>query len=157
MARNISHKVRVEDREEICDDFKTIYQAKGKEAAKEALDMFCAKWKKAYPKVTKSLLENPYLLTFYNFPKAIWRSIYSTNLIESFNKQIKKYTKRKEQFPNEESLERFLVTQFEDYNQRFATRCHIGFNQARAELEEMFEQLHEPAKYTGCASAKFDV
>ena len=44
---------------------------------------------------------------------------YSTNLIESFNKQIKKYTKRKEQFPNEESLERFLVTQFEDYNQHF--------------------------------------
>ncbi|KOY80450.1 transposase, partial [Lysinibacillus macroides] len=100
---------------------------------------------KSYKKVAQGLLENPYLLTFYGFPKAIWRSIYSTNLIESFNKQIKKYTKRKEQFPNEESLERFLVTQFEDYNQRFATRCHIGFNQARAKLEEMFEQLHEPA------------
>ncbi|GEK35501.1 hypothetical protein KSI01_30340 [Kurthia sibirica] len=71
--------------------------------------------------------------------KPIWRSIYSTNLIESFNKQIKKYTKRKEQFPNEESLERFLVSQFQDYNQRFLTRCHIGFNQARAELAEMFE------------------
>ncbi|KFN12081.1 transposase, Mutator family protein [Bacillus pseudomycoides] len=42
-----------------------------------------------------------------------------TNLIESFNKQIKKYTKRKEQFPNEESMERFLVSQFEDYNQLF--------------------------------------
>ncbi|WP_342472631.1 transposase [Metasolibacillus sp. FSL H7-0170] len=64
--------------------------------------------------------------------------------VEAFNKQIKKYTKRKEQFPNEKSMERFLVTQFEDYNQRFATRCHIGFNQARAPLEEMFEQLHEP-------------
>lgn len=33
-----------------------------------------------------------------------------TNLIEVFNKQLKKYTKRKEQFPNEESLERFLVS-----------------------------------------------
>ncbi|GIN20537.1 IS200/IS605 family transposase [Siminovitchia fordii] len=46
-------------------------------------------------------------------------------------------------FPNEESLERFLVTQFAEYNQRFATRCHIGFNQPRAALESMFEQLHE--------------
>jgi transposase-like protein len=56
------------------------------------------------------------------------------------NKQIKKkYTKRKEQFPNEEALERFLVSQFEDYNQRFATRCHIGFDKARAELATMFE------------------
>ncbi len=97
-------------------------------------------------KVTKGLLDNPYLLTFYQFPKAIWRSIYSTNLIESFNKQIKKYTKRKEQFPNEESLERFLVTQLEDYNQRFVTHCPIGFNQARAKLEEIFEQLHEAVK-----------
>ena len=144
VGRNISHKVRVEERKEICEDFKTIYQAKDAEAAEKALQTFCDKWGKSYKKVTQGLLENPYLLTFYQFPKAIWRSIYSTNLIESFNKQIKKYTKRKEQFPNEESLERFLVTQFEDYNQRFATRCHIGFNQARAKLEEMFEKLQGP-------------
>jgi len=85
------------------------------------------------------LLNNSYLFTFYSFPKSIWRSIYSTNLIESFNKQIKKYSKRKEQFPNEESLERFLVSQFDQYNQRFATRCHIGFDQARAELQMMFK------------------
>ena len=139
VTRNLSHKVRVEDRTEVCEDFKTIYQADHKEAGQDALDSFCSKWKKAYPKVVKSLKENDYLLTFYSFPKAIWRSIYSTNLIESFNKQIKKYTKRKEQFPNEEALERFLVSQFEDYNQRFATRCHIGFNQARTDLTAMFE------------------
>jgi putative transposase len=139
VARNLSHKVRVEDRSEICDDFKTVYRADSQEGGQEALDDFCKKWKKAYPKLTKSLAENPYLLTFYRFPQSIWRSIYSTNLIESFNKQIKKYTKRKEQFPNEEALERFLVSQFEDYNHRFATRCHIGFDKARAELAAMFE------------------
>ena len=141
VGRNIAHKVRVEDRQEICEDFKTIHQAPDAEAAEKALKTFCDKWGKPYKKVTQGLLENPYLLTFYQFPKDIWRSIYSTNLIESFNKQIKKHTKRKEQFPNEESLERFLVTQFEDYNERFATRCHIGFNKARAALEEMFERL----------------
>ena len=109
VARNLSHKVRVEDRSEVCDDFKTVYRADSQEGGQEALDAFCEKWQKAYPKLTKSLAENPYLLTFYRFPQSIWRSIYSTNLIESFNKQIKKYTKRKEQFPNEEALERFLV------------------------------------------------
>ncbi|WP_268627152.1 transposase [Paenibacillus alvei] len=40
------------------------------------------------------------------FPNPIWKSIYSTNLIESFNKQIKEYTKRKEQFPHEEALKK---------------------------------------------------
>ena len=50
------------------------------------------------------------------------------NLSESVNKQLKKYTKRKEQFPNEASLERFLA------------RCHRGFDKARAELEAMFDR-----------------
>ena len=106
----------------------------------KALEDFVKKWKPAYPKVIKSLMENAYIFTFYSFPKSIWRSIYSTNLIESFNKQIKKYSKRKEQFPNEESLERFLVSQFDIYNQKFSTRCHLGFDQARAELAAMFKE-----------------
>ncbi|CAM3933055.1 Mutator family transposase [Mesobacillus zeae] len=140
LARNISHKVRVADRAEICDDFKTVYRAESRGLAKEALKTFVDKWKAAYPRVTKSLESNPYVLTFYDFPKSIWRSIYSTNLIESFNKKVKKYSKRKEQFPNEDSLDRFLVAQFEIYNQNFSTRCHIGFDQARAELAEMFKE-----------------
>jgi len=140
LARNISHKVRVSDRAEICDDFKTVYRAESRELGEEALKTFVAKWKIAYPKVTKSLESNPFIFTFYDFPKSIWRSIYSTNLIESFNKKVKKYSKRKEQFPNEDSLDRFLVSQFEIYNQNFSTRCHIGFDKARAELAEMFKQ-----------------
>jgi putative transposase len=139
LARTIAHKVRVTDRAEICGDFKAVYRAESTEAGQKALEAFCSKWQPSYPKVTKPLAENPYIFTFYYFQKSIWRSIYSTNLIESFNKQIKKYTKRKEQFPNEEALERFLVSQFEEYNQRFAVRCHIGFDQARAELAAMFK------------------
>ncbi len=49
-----------------------------------------------YPKVMQSLIKNQDLLTFYEFPPGIRRSIYSTNLIESFNKQIKKYSRRKD-------------------------------------------------------------
>ncbi|NGY75725.1 IS256 family transposase [Bacillus megaterium] len=120
-------------------ELKSVYRAESLEMGQQALDSFIEKWKSKYPKVTKPLLNNSYLFTFYSFPKSIWRSIYSTNLIESFNKQIKKYSKRKEQFPNEESLERFLLSQFDQYNQRFATRCHIGFDQARAELQMMFK------------------
>ena len=67
--------------------------------------------------------------------------MYSTNLIESFNKQIKKYSRRKEQFQNEESMDRFLVSRFDTYNQKFLTRIHRGFQQGEAELEKMFERL----------------
>lgn len=140
VARNIAHKVRVSDRTEICNDFKAVYSAESLGIAQEALQTFIKKWKTRYPKVIKTIQEHPDLLTFYSFPISIRRSLYSTNLIEGFNKQIKRQTKRKEQFPNEESLERFLVSQFESYNQRFNHRCHKGFDLARAEIEAMFKR-----------------
>lgn len=68
-------------------------------ANRSCIRLLKSEWKSTYPKVTKPLLNNPYLFTFYSFPKSICRSIYSTNLIESFNKQIKKYSKRKGTIP----------------------------------------------------------
>lgn len=88
------------------------------------------KWEKQYPRVV-NLLMNPAILTFYNFPPSIKRTIYSTNLIECFNKQRKKYTKRKEQFPNEESP-------FNNYNQNFLCRVHKGFKDTHDTLESKF-------------------
>ncbi|KKJ70653.1 transposase [Enterococcus faecium MRSN 11639] len=67
-------------------------------------------------------------------------TIYSTNLIESFNKQIKRYSRRKEQFQNEESLERFLVSIFDTYNQKFLNRSHKGFQQVTDTLVSMFTE-----------------
>ena len=93
--------------------------------------------------MVESILSNDYLLTFYDFPLAIRKTIYSTNLIESFNKQIKKYSHRKEQFQNEESMERFLVSSFDTYNQKFLGRSHKGFQQAEGELEQMLSQPME--------------
>ena len=137
ISRNIAHKVRVSDRQEVCNDFKLVYQAASKEEAMNQISFMIDKWKKQYPRVVK-LLMNPAILTFYNFPPSIRRTIYSTNLIEGFNKQLKKYTKRKEQFPNEESLERFLVSQFNNYNQKFLCRIHKGFKEIHDTLESMF-------------------
>ncbi|MBL5004527.1 transposase [Enterococcus xinjiangensis] len=137
ISRNIAHKVRVSDRQEVCNDFKLVYQAASKEEAMNQISFMIDKWKKQYPRVVK-LLMNPAILTFYNFPPSIRRTIYSTNLIEGFNKQLKKYTKRKEHFPNEESLERFLVSQFNNYNQKFLCRIHKGFKEIQDTLESMF-------------------
>ena len=140
VSRNIAHKVCVKDRKEICDDFKAVYQASSKEEANTFLGSMIEKWQKTYPKVTQSLIKNQDLLTFYEFPPGIRRSIYSTNLIESFNKQIKKYSRRKEQFQNEESLERFLVSIFDTYNQKFLNRSHKGFQQVTDTLASMFTE-----------------
>ncbi len=55
LARNIAHKVRVSDRAEVCEDFKSVYRSDDEEAGKAALATFCDKWKTAYPRVVKSL------------------------------------------------------------------------------------------------------
>ncbi|TRZ33802.1 IS256 family transposase [Enterococcus avium] len=138
IARNICHNVRVSDRKLVTEDFKRIHLATTKEEAEKELATFLDRWCKQYPKLVKKLSEQTNLLTFFDFPPSIRCSIYSTNLIEGFNKHLKRATKKKEQFPNEEALERFLVTQLLEYNNRHDERCHRGFAQCRDTLESMF-------------------
>ena len=90
-------------------------------------------------------MNNKQLLVFYDFSTSICRSIHSTNLIEVFNKDLKRPIKQKEPFLNEDLLKRFLVTCFLEYNQKFSMRCHRGFDQTRAILNEMFEKLEGSA------------
>lgn len=103
-------------RSQILEHFKTIYRANDLDQAKQALEYFINEWKPHHKKIMMPLESTDNLLTFYDFPHHIWSSNYSTNLIESLNKDIKRQSKKKVLLPNEEALERYLVTLFEDYN-----------------------------------------
>ena len=72
---------------------------------------------------------NQNLMTFYDYPSVVKASIYTTNLIEGLNKQIKRKFKLKEQFPTELSIEKYLVAQFNKYNEQAMNRSHKGFGQ----------------------------
>ncbi|UIF30237.1 transposase [Levilactobacillus brevis] len=65
----------------------------------------------------------------FTFPTVVHSSIYSTNLIEMFNKKTKCQTKKKKQFSNESTLERVLGTVIRDYNSRNFERTQRGFKQ----------------------------
>ncbi|HCX02982.1 MAG: IS256 family transposase [Tissierellales bacterium] len=136
--RNIMGKVRVSDRKEVACDFKEIHHAISFKEGEEKIQNFIEKWEKRYSRVTRTLQETENLLTFTQFPKRIRGTIYSTNIIESFNKQLKRKTKVKEQFPNEDALERFLVTQMINYNNKKSGRAHKGFKQCQDTLDSMF-------------------
>ena len=116
-----------------------IYRAENLEMAGQALEDFLAEWKPKYRKVMESLEKTDNLLTFFQFPYQIWHSIYSTNLIESLNRESKRQTKKKVLFPNEETLERYLVTLFEDYNFKQSQRIHKGFGQCSDTLESLLD------------------
>ena len=127
ISRNIVAKVRVTDRKEILDDFKEVYNGSKLEEALSNLETFTSKWKRKYPRVIDILDKNTHILTYFDYPKEVRHSTYSTNLIEGFNKQLKKKFKLKEQFPTETSMEKYLVSQFNQYNEKFMNRIHKGF------------------------------
>ncbi|OXC37568.1 IS256 family transposase, partial [Lactobacillus crispatus] len=140
IMRNISAKMRVDDRQKALDEFKQIHTQSNKEMAVQVLHEFYQNWEKAYKNVVRDLRQvEPDLLTFYNYPPAIRASIYSTNMIESFNNRLKRKTKPKTEFPTEQSLDTFIGVQAMDYNDRYFNRIHKGFGQVRDTLESYFD------------------
>lgn len=93
-----------------------------------------------YPKVIKLLKDNETLHSFYSFPESIRRSIYTTNLVEGLKKQLKRQTKKKDQFPNEAALDRFIREIFINYNHKLGSRVHIGFGGLTLEFNKMFKE-----------------
>ena len=76
---------------------------------------------------------------FYNYPKQIRSSIYSTNMIESFNNVVKRIAKPKAESPTEQSLDTFIGIQAMSCNDRYFMRIHKGFGQVQDTLESYFE------------------
>ena len=100
---------------------------------------FYAKWGKLYSHVVRNLKAiEADMLVFYNYPKQIRPSIYSTNMIESFNNIVKRKAKPKAEFPTEQSLDTFIGIQALSYNDRYFNRIHKGFGQVQDTLESYF-------------------
>ena len=59
-------------------------------------------------------------------------------VLENFNKNIKSQCKKKVQFPNEASLERFICGLVLEYNRESEERIHKGFALAQAQLADLF-------------------
>ncbi|QQR97232.1 MAG: IS256 family transposase [Sphingobacteriales bacterium] len=103
--RNAFKYVVWKDRKEFTADMKHIYTAPNKQAAEQALNDFAKKWESKYLYAIKSWRENWEELTvFFEFPLEIRKIIYTTNLIENLNGKIRKYTKNKMSFPNDDAV-----------------------------------------------------
>lgn len=105
--RNSCRYVTYKDLKEFTVDLKTIYGAVNKEAAALALDGFEQKWDSKYRYAVRSWRTNwDDLTTFFDYPVEIRKIIYTTNLIENLNSRIRKYTKAKLSFPNDEAVKK---------------------------------------------------
>lgn len=112
--RNSTRYISYRDRKEFCKDLKEVYTAVNEDAALSALADLDAKWGKTYSIAINSWQNNwDELNTFFKYPEEIRRLIYTTNTIESYNRQLRKATKSKSIFPTDDSLLKmlYLVTQ----------------------------------------------
>jgi putative transposase len=92
------------DSDAVITDLKKIYQAPTVAEAEEALESFAQAWADKYPTIVKQWrLKWPDIVAMFDFPPAIRKAIYTTNAIESVNSVIRKFTRNRKQYPNEES------------------------------------------------------
>jgi putative transposase len=102
--RNSLKYVSYKDRKPIMVDIKAIYQADNEKFALEAFEVFKQNWEDKYLSAVQSWENNwDNLTTFLNYPKEIRKLIYTTNIIESFNASLRKYTRNKKVFPHDEA------------------------------------------------------
>lgn len=112
--RNSLKYVSYKDRKKLAQDLKPIYTATTEEEAHLALESFDTKWSKQYPQIAKSWYANwDNLMIFLGYPEEIRRVIYTTNAVESVNSQLRRVTKNKRVFPNDESVFKILYLTIE--------------------------------------------
>ena len=104
------------------------------------LELFKNNWDSKYPKIYKSWHNNwATLSTYFKYPEAIRRLIYTTNAIEGFNRQLRKVTKAKTIFPSDDSLLKMLYLATMDIIQKW-TGKRQDWGQIHSKLEIYFEE-----------------
>jgi len=137
--RNSLKYVSYKDRKETAQDLKPIYQAATEEEALIALESFANKWNSKYPQIAKSWYNNwPNLVVFLDYPDSIRKIIYTTNMLESLNSQLRKVTNNKRVFPNDEAVFKSLFLTIQYIVKRWTMPIQ-NWNEAMAHLMIKFE------------------
>ena len=102
--RNSCKYVGWKERKAFVADLRLIYGAPNKQLAEDALQDFAAKWGDKYGYAVKSWKENwDHLTAYFDYPQEIRSMIYTTNPVESLNSTIRKYTRSRTVFPDDQA------------------------------------------------------
>jgi len=96
-------------RKEVAADLKLIYSAATEAEAEARLTEFAAKWDEKFPTIAKSWRANwARVIPFFAYPPEIRKVIYTTNAVESLNMSLRKVTKARSSFPNDDAVLKLL-------------------------------------------------
>ena len=109
MVRNSMKFVPHKELKALCADLRAIYTAPSEASGRAALEDFGKNWNGKYPSIYKSWDSHwDDLCEFFKYPPEIRRVIYTTNAIESLNYQLRKVTKNRLSFTNDEAIMKIL-------------------------------------------------
>ena len=142
--RNSTKYVSYKDIKALMADLKKVYAAVDEETALYELDNFAEKWDSKYPKISISWRNHwVELSTYFKYPQSVRTLIYTTNSIENFNRQLRKVTKSKAVFPNDDSLMKMLYLAQSDITRKWTGR-RKDWGSIRSQLDIYFvERLPE--------------
>jgi putative transposase len=112
----VSHK----DRKQVAADLKTIYQAPTLVEAEQQLAQFEETWAGSYPVIARSWRSNwSRVVPMFGYPAEIRRAVYTTNTIESLNMTLRKVSKNRSQFPNDEAVFKLMYLALRNISKRW--------------------------------------
>lgn len=121
--RNSTRYVSYKDLKKVTADLKPIYKAATEDIALLELDRFEETWGTKYPLIVRSWRNNwDELATFFKYPPEIRKLIYTTNIIESYHRQLRKVTKGKSIFPTDDALLKMLYLVTMDVTRKWTGR-----------------------------------
>jgi transposase-like protein len=125
LVRAALRYVSSEDSQAVARDLKKIYRAATVKEAEAALDEFSQAWDAKYPTIAKQWRTKwTDLITLFDYPPAIRRAIYTTNAIESVNSVIRKFTKNRKIYPNEESALKLIYMAIHEASKKWTMPIH---------------------------------
>lgn len=104
LVRAALRYVSDQDSKAVARDLKKIYGAATLLEAEQAFEDFAQAWQASYPTIIKMWRAKwTDIITLFDFPAPIRKAISTTNAIESVNSVIRKFTRNRKIYPNEES------------------------------------------------------
>jgi putative transposase len=118
--RNSTKFVPYKDRKAVCADLKKIYGAVNLDDAKYALEEFRENWGGKYPSILKSWDSNwAELTTFFEYPPEIRHLIYTTNAVEAYHRQLRKFTKTKAILPTDDAIRKVVYLSVREISKKW--------------------------------------
>jgi putative transposase len=125
LVRHSLNYVGWKQRREVAADLKLIYTAATDEQAEQRLDEFSLKWDEKFPMIAKSWRSNwTRVIPFFAHPPEIRKIIYTTNAIESLNMSLRKVTKARGSFPNDEAVSKLLYLALRNIAKKWTMPVH---------------------------------